>query len=147
MELNFRRFYLFFIALLCSVILNSQTIIRVEPNGNNTSNGDTWANATTIQHAINLANNNTQIWLREGTYNIASTLIINNSNISLYGGFNGIETLLNQRDFENNLTILDGQNSVKIMRFGSNDGILDGIHFRNGYVTSTVSITNDGGAL
>ena len=66
-------------------------------------------------------------------------------NLHIYGGFSGNETALNQRNWQNNITIFDGQNTVKIMRFESNNGVIDGIQFRNGFVTGTVNTTNDGG--
>ncbi len=98
-----------------------------------------------MQNAIANANANDEIWVKQGNYPVSSTLLVSLSNISIYGGFAGNETALNQRDWTNNTTVFNGQNTVKIMRFSSNNGIIDGIHFRNGFVTGTVDTTNDGG--
>ncbi|WP_334125267.1 choice-of-anchor Q domain-containing protein, partial [Empedobacter brevis] len=145
-----KPFYTFVLVhlLFLTSICYSQTIWYVSPTGAGSQNGSSWANAATIETALNNAVTNTQIWVKQGNYAISSTLISRPSNLSIYGGFLGSETLLNQRDWQNNITIFDGQGSVKIMRFQSDNGIIDGIHFRNGYVTGVVSgpgATNDGG--
>ncbi|MGO3707725.1 T9SS type B sorting domain-containing protein [Mesonia hippocampi] len=134
-----------FLIVICFSIFyaNAQSIVYVSPTG--TGNGTSWAQATDITSALASANNNTDIWLKEGSYLINSTLIVGSDNLSLYGGFVGTETSLNQRNWQNNLTTFDGQNSTKIMRINADDCILDGITFTNGFVTGSISTTNDGG--
>jgi hypothetical protein len=91
----------------------NQVYVDIDATGNN--DGSSWANAyTDIQDAINNTSLPTQIWVAEGTYlptegtGNYSTFKIENTSVALYGGFNGTETALNQRDYKNNITILSG---------------------------------------
>ena len=141
-----KKIFRFHILLFTFISLWSQAqVIRVAPTPSGSGNGSSWANASSLQNAIAIASSNSQIWVKQGDYPVSSTLLVSLSNISIYGGFAGDETALNQRDWTNNTTVFNGQNTVKIMRFSSNNGIIDGIHFRNGFVTGTVYTTNDGG--
>ena len=141
-----KKIFRFHIVLFTFISLWSQAqVIRVAPTPSGYGNGSSWANASSLQNAIAIASSNSQIWVKQGNYPVSSTLLVSLSNISIYGGFAGNETALNQRDWSNNTTVFNGQNTVKIMRFSSNNGIIDGIHFRNGFVTGTVDTTNDGG--
>ena len=141
-----KKLFRFHILLFTFISLWSQAqVIRVAPTPSGSGNGSSWANASSLQNAIAIASSNSQIWVKQGNYPVSSTLLVSLSNISIYGGFAGNETALNQRDWTNNTTVFNGQNTVKIMRFSSNNGIIDGIHFRNGFVTGTVDTTNDGG--
>ena len=141
-----KKLFRFHILLFTFISLWSQAqVIRVAPTPSGSGNGSSWANASSLQNAIAIASSNSQIWVKQGNYPVSSTLLVSLSNISIYGGFAGDETALNQRDWTNNTTVFNGQNTVKIMRFSSNNGIIDGIHFRNGFVTGTVYTTNDGG--
>ena len=141
-----KKLFRFHIVLFTFISLWLQAqVIRVAPTPSGSGNGSSWANASSLQNAIAIASSNSQIWVKQGDYPVSSTLLVSLSNISIYGGFAGNETALNQRDWTNNTTVFNGQNTVKIMRFSSNNGIIDGIHFRNGFVTGTVYTTNDGG--
>ena len=141
-----KKLFRFHILLFTFISLWSQAqVIRVAPTPSGSGNGSSWANASSLQNAIANANANNQIWVKRGTYLISGTLNPDQYNLHIYGGFAGNETALNQRDWQNNITIFNGQNTVKIMRFESNNGVIDGIQFRNGFVTGTVNTTNDGG--
>ena len=141
-----KKLFRFHILLFTFISLWSQAqVIRVAPTPSGSGNGSSWANASSLQNAIANANANNQIWVKRGTYLISGTLNPDQYNLHIYGGFAGNENALNQRDWENNITIFNGQNTVKIMRFESNNGVIDGIQFRNGFVTGTVNTTNDGG--
>ena len=134
-------FILFFITINCFAY--ARIYVSVQGSGN--GSGSSWSNASTLENAIAAAPSNTDIWVKAGNYIVNSTLLCERSGLSIYGGFTGNETALNQRDWKNNITTLDGQGTVKIMRFVSNNGIIDGIHFVNGYVTGTAHEINDGG--
>ena len=141
-----KKLFRFHILLFTFISLWSQAqVIRVAPTPSGSGNGSSWANASSLQNAIANANANNQIWVKRGTYLISGTLNPDQYNLHIYGGFAGNENALNQRDWQNNITIFNGQNTVKIMRFESNNGVIDGIQFRNGFVTGTVNTTNDGG--
>ena len=95
-------------------------IYYVSPNGNDANNGKTWATAkATVQGAMNLATSSDQIWVEEGTY-VQSSPITITSGVELYGGFNGTETSLDQRNYVLNVTILDGNDVTTILQTGVN---------------------------
>jgi uncharacterized repeat protein (TIGR02543 family) len=91
----------------------AQVYVDVDATGNN--DGTSWADAyTNLQDAIDNTNLPTQIWVAEGTYlptagtGNGKTFKLENKVAEIYGGFNGTETALDQRDFRNNVTILSG---------------------------------------
>lgn len=122
-------------------IVNFQAQIFVTPAGAGNKNGSSWANASTLQNAISNASSNSQLWIKSGVYNLTSTLTLQSSlsDIKLYGGFAGTETSLNQRNYVNNVTILDGQNTTQILVILADDIEANGITFRNGFVTGTIT--------
>jgi hypothetical protein len=92
----------------------------VRGNGGSVSNsGLSWNNAFKyLQQALTVANSGDEIWVAGGVYypddggpypldsrNATFTL---EDGVAIYGGFAGTETLLSQRDFTVNLTILSG---------------------------------------
>ncbi len=131
--------YYFLGFLLLILKLNSQIFVTQSGAGN--KSGSSWANASTLQNAISNAGSNSQLWLKSGVYNITSSLVLENniSNLKLYGGFAGTETNLNQRNYTTNLTILDGQNTTQILMLRSYNTEVNGITFRNGFVTGTIT--------
>lgn len=82
------------------------------------NNGTSWTNAyKQLQDAIDAAAAGDEIWVAKGVYKPTKThgggldmhkTFFVNKGIAIYGGFNGTETELAQRDFENNTTILSG---------------------------------------
>ncbi len=44
-----------------------------------------------------------EIWVKQGTYNIAKTILVFKV-VFLYGGFDGTETQVEPRDWVNNIT-------------------------------------------
>ncbi|MBG0770129.1 MAG: hypothetical protein H0S82_00390, partial [Anaerolineaceae bacterium] len=90
-------------------------ILYVKPGG--TGDCLSWDTACDLNTANDIAEAGTQIWVAAGTYipfsesyptsrNVAFILV---SGVSIYGGFNGTETELSQRDWETNVTILSGE--------------------------------------
>ncbi len=117
-NLNSKMLLLFF-CLLFSYAAITQTTYYVKTNGNDTNNGTSWATAfKTLQKAIATAGTNSQIWIAAGTYYPDDGPIQTNNSRdesfeiqtgqSLYGGFNGTETELSQRNWISNITILSG---------------------------------------
>lgn len=96
----------------------SSTSVTVYVDIDNTSgtyDGTSWATAyQTIQEGIDAANaaGAGEVWVAEGTYYIYTTssdsTVQLKSNVSLYGGFNGTETTVEQRDWETHMVIIDG---------------------------------------
>ncbi len=98
--------------------INDQIIYVALSNSTNQEDGYSWATAySDLQDALALAcgcNDTLQIWVAEGIYYPTTDSLDRDAtfelcnNVALYGGFAGNETDLNQRDWENNLTILSG---------------------------------------
>ena len=77
------------------------------------NDGTSWADAfTSLKSATDLAGAGVEIWVADGTYypatsdRSASFAVLNG--VKVYGGFNGTETQLTQRDWNTNATILSG---------------------------------------
>ncbi|MFK7775492.1 MAG: T9SS type A sorting domain-containing protein, partial [Saprospiraceae bacterium] len=112
------------------------------------NNGTSWQDAfNDLSEAIDSSNVNDEIWVAAGTYIPANPSLWSDTikrtfylhqDISLYGGFNGTETTLDQRDPVANVTILSGDvNGDDVVDdFDSNkdDNVINVI-----YVEATVS--------
>ena len=130
--------------------------------------GDSWPAAfKTLQEALTAANtcsNITQIWVAAGTYKpgtARTAFFAMKNNLAIYGGFNGTETLLGERNWATNETILsgdlngddwanfanNGENSHHvIVNNGLNStAILDGFTVRGGNDDSGVNGSGGGG--
>ncbi|WP_206539804.1 choice-of-anchor Q domain-containing protein, partial [Psychroserpens damuponensis] len=87
--------------------------IYVDANATGTNDGSSWANALTdIQTAIDITTPGlSEIWVAQGIYTTGSsradTFLITEL-VKLYGGFNGTETDITQRDPKTNVTVLSG---------------------------------------
>jgi hypothetical protein len=55
-----------------------------------------------------------QIWVKEDVYYLSSQITVNKI-VTILGGFDGTETQSSQRDWENNLTVIDGNDSVRCL--------------------------------
>lgn len=102
---------------------NAQIFVDIDATGNN--DGTSWANAfTSLQSAMDASDPfgySDTIWVAEGVY-LPSSVVGNapagdsryrafhsiGKNIFIYGGFNGTETSIDQRDLQNHITILSG---------------------------------------
>ncbi len=93
--------------------LSDASTYYVKPVASGNGNCSSWANACTLQSALNQAVNG-EIWAAVGTYkptDLATSRDIAfrlRTGVSVYGGFAGTETSRDQRDPEANLTILSG---------------------------------------
>lgn len=91
--------------------------------GSDLDNGRGWVNAkATIQAAINAADAGDEIWIA-GTF---SPNIIITKPVSLYGGFKGSESRLEERDINNKTSINGGGNAFEIQ---TQNVMLDGFKF------------------
>ncbi|MCI2229983.1 T9SS type A sorting domain-containing protein [Polaribacter sp. MSW13] len=131
--------------------------VNVTATGNN--DGSSWVNAfSDLQDAIAVLEDDQEIWIAQGTYipgvsDRDASFIIDNLNVKLYGGFNGTETTLQQRDFRTNETILSGDllandagtitgtlrtdNAYHVVEVNNNGAILDGLTIANGVANSS----------
>jgi hypothetical protein len=126
-------------------------IYRVAVNGvANSSCGANWTNPCDLQYALNtLASAGDELWVKQGVYtpgNGRTSTFQLKSGVALYGGFNGTETALNQRNSNpaTNGTVLSGDigtagtiadnvyNVVTISGTLSNTFVLDGFTVTGG---------------
>jgi len=134
--------------------MHPKNIIYVKQNAN--GNGSSWTDAIgNLQQAIDMplgCYDSSEVWVAAGNYYPNSVGLTNvneasfnlRNNIVLYGGFNGSETLINQRDWNVNKSILNGNvgsltdstdNSSVVVSVLMQDSIaiLDGFTIENGY--------------
>lgn len=115
---------LFLAMLVLGTMTVTAQVVYVDPNATGTGDGASWANAVTdLQSGIDLAatvattSDPIQVWVKAGTYypttgtDRQSVFTLKNA-VELYGGFDGTETLLSQRDIANNETILSADIGV-----------------------------------
>lgn len=134
----------------------------VKASATGTNNGTSWANAyTSLQSALTIAAANDEIWVAAGTYkpttgtDRAISFVMKND-LAIYGGFAGTETLLSERNYTTNVTILSGDigtvndnsdNSYHVIsNFNINStAILDGFTITKG--KASISGNQDGGGM
>jgi hypothetical protein len=96
-----------------------------------------WNTASTnVQTALNACVSGDQVWVAQGVY--FQNILLSNG-ISLYGGFQGNETSLDQRDCSHLISILDGKklNSVVTLAAKADRTTrIDGFTIRNGNATT-----------
>jgi parallel beta-helix repeat protein len=110
----------------------SPTVVRVSPTGSDEADGSSWASAKrTIGAAtMDLAVSGGEVWASGGVYPERITLL---PFVHLYGGFRGSERRLDQRDWDRNRTVLDGEQAGTVVTVrGSSYATLDGFTVRNG---------------
>lgn len=125
------------------------SIVYVKEGGAGTGLGDSWENAAaSLTDAINIAAlNRAQVWVAAGTYYGADASAENafemKQGVNVYGGFEGNEPPtfpLEERDFEHNVSILDGQQQQRVLYqpqdFIAEDSVVwDGFTIQNGRTT------------
>jgi len=76
------------------------------------NNGTSWTDAyTSLTTALANATSGDEVWIAEGTYSPGTARgnsFSHPNGCQVYGGFNGTETLLSQRDWWSNVTVLSG---------------------------------------
>jgi len=145
-----------FLLFLLFSFLNTHAQIYVNQDALGANDGTSWENAfVDLQTAIDNAQENDQVWVKGGTYKPAMSMSPDsnwfeiNHGLELYGGFDGTETLLEERDWMVNETILDGDildddvagdflsfrtdNAAHVLRiFNDERNIIDGITVTGG---------------
>ncbi|MBN1902033.1 hypothetical protein JW926_11985 [Candidatus Sumerlaeota bacterium] len=111
----------------------------VKPGGSGNQTGSDWENALgTLTKASTLAKSGDEVWVAEGTYMEGAEIKIG-SNVSFYGGFNGTEVELEQRNWKANPTIIDGNNAHQCV---INYGICNGFNITRGNTLEGGGIEN-----
>ena len=89
---------------------SGQTIRFVDMNSTGSNDGISWENAfSSLQDALGAANSGDELWVKEGVYRPdqgagiqlgdRDTSFVIPGGVSLYGGFSGDETSVEQRDW------------------------------------------------
>ena len=88
-----------------------------------------------IQSAVDAAaDSGDEIWVEQGTYVLTNSIVIDKS-LAVYGGFDGAETLREERDWANQVSIVDGNDSFRCFHVANgNDAtvVLDGLTLTRG---------------
>lgn len=148
------------------IVLDATAVLFVNASAASGGNGHSWSTAyNNLQDALAAASLNPgpeQIWVAKGTYlpttGTDRSISFNiPDNVSLYGGFAGNETKLNQRNPALNVTILSGDigvsnvntdNSYTIVTVGSSgpvNALIDGVTISGAYNNNPLS--NGGGGI
>lgn len=132
-------------------------VIHVKHDAVGANTGQSWANAfTNLQSALSVAVGESEIWVAKGTYwpgSARGTSFVLPSGVMLYGGFDGTETSLTNRNWRTNLTVLSGEigstndpgdNAFHVV-IGSSGAFLDGFTVTGGYADGTYPHNNGAG--
>ena len=160
---NYHLRYFLFILVLSLVLVNSAAyagIIYVKHDASGTNDGSSWSDAYTDLHAAySAAVSGDQVWVSAGTYKPSQTgdksAYFNLKNgVELYGGFDGTETLLQQRQWWKNITIVSGDlnnndnNTINYQDASRSDNtynIFYGDHTNNTAVVDGFTVTGGNG--
>ncbi len=132
-----KKITLIITAMFFAFCLNA-TVYFVSPQGSGVG-GTTWTTAcNTISAALDSAKSGDEIWVKQGTYTITTTLQMIDG-VNVYGGFDGTETTLSERSKDASLTIVDGSGSCMVVlgvyQGASVETIWDGLTITNGRST------------
>jgi hypothetical protein len=155
-----RKFYfeIICILILCttSSIVKAQSIRYVKSVPSGTGDGLSWVNASgNLQAMINDSNADDEVWVASGIYKPTEKIspagddrdktFILKGGVKIYGGFDGTESLLSERNIAANVAILSGDlnNSntpndgdcyhVVVALANSENVILDGFTIQHGF--------------
>lgn len=156
--------YLALLGLLLSLPLHADRIY-VSSTAAEGGDGTSWTTAYRyLQDGLKDAKNddNDEIWVTGGTYypdegsgetdgDREAVFFIRRSN-TVYGGFAGTETSLEQRDIQANVTVLSGKLTATKAEWSRHvtkiaNATIDGITITGGNADGTVSPDNEGGAI
>lgn len=105
--------------------------------------GASWMQAKDhIKAAIDAADNGDEIWVKKGIYTLVDEIIVY-KNVEIYGGVDGSESRREERDWVGNITIVDGDNSVRCFYVDDDN---NNRTIRIGATIDGFSITNGAGA-
>jgi len=150
--------------------LNKYYVNKNVVGGN--GSGDSWANAMTeLSDALDASGSTTtEIWVASGTYipgtSTSDSFNLTIDDLKIYGGFDGTENLISDRNVLANPTILSGDingddgnifgffrsntdridNSYNIVKVNANNVIIDGFQINNGMANGSGTL-NYGSAI
>jgi len=141
--------------------------VNLNATGNN--DGSSWSNAfIDLQDALAIQTSGDEVWVAAGTYKPGSNTGLSfliNTGLKIYGGFNGTETSLSQRDWRINETILSGdlngnddanitylnstrdENSYHVVRVLGENTLIDGFTVKDGHANSATIDGKNGAGI
>ncbi len=134
-----------------ALTISAPSVLYVRSTANGTPNGSSWANAfTNLNEALNLASGCTEIWVASGTYRPTSVdgILVPyrmKSGVGIYGGFAGNESTRAQRNWTNNLTILDAGGQGRLIYNYASTVPITGLAVLDGFTLA--GATNNDAAL
>lgn len=130
------KVHVLILSMILCVFFANATTYYVKNDGNDDNTGLDWDNAyQTITKAMKHVSDNDEIWIAAGFYQEIYIIRVH-ENVTIYGGFNGTEGSLSERNIADNQVIIDGAAKFRCI---TNSGTLDGLYIQNG-------ITDDSGA-
>lgn len=152
------------LALLDGRPVAGQSAVRyVKSNGVASGACGSWAAACTLDYALSQAVAGDELWLMAGVYTPTvgvgqSSSFTLPSGVAIYGGFAGVETLRDQRNYTTNVVILTGDvgvpgnasdNAYHVVTAVNVDAntVVDGVTIRNGNANGSNSATQSGGGM
>jgi hypothetical protein len=109
--------------------------VYVSPSGSDANDGTTWATAKqSIRAALRAVAMDGAVWVREGVYQAGLDIP---SHVSLYGGFQGAEDRLEQRDYFHHASVIAGDGGGTLISISSTAQTVrvDGFTIRGGGAT------------
>ncbi|MDX1476759.1 MAG: hypothetical protein R3301_03600, partial [Saprospiraceae bacterium] len=154
--------------LLCILLHTGYSQVYVDINATGANDGTSWTDAYTDLNVALTNTTNDDLWIAAGVYKRVNCnpcsasdreqAFLLKNNVALYGGFNGTETDLSQRDFVGNPTILSGDigvpgdstdNAYRVVIAENVDAtaILDGLIIEEGNADGSFGFSAGGGIL
>ena len=152
-----RRYFALFLVTIWAVPVHAAVWYVDIDNAAQEQDGTSWATAfNRIQEGIDAAfdDDGGEVWVAEGTYDHASEFeggeIQLLPNVDLYGGFDGTETVRDERDWVEHLTTIDGsaarggEKASSVIVANEQAEVLDGFMVTGGHAMGELE---DGGGL
>jgi hypothetical protein len=133
------------LSLVCSTPADC-AVIHVKPTGWDANDGLTWETAKrSVSAGLDAAEPGDEVWVSAGTY---YECIVLTPGVGLFGGFTGLETSRSARNWQTNVTILDGRQKGDVVTatVGSPPTTrIDGFTVRNGLygIEGCLTVTNN----
>ncbi len=158
-----KRYFTLVFLFSITALLPAQSILYVNPSASGAGTGSSWADAfTDLQSALNAWVPQAEIWVAGGVYHTDTAGIDRSktfeimSGMRLYGGFQGIESSLSERDWMAYPTIIDGDIGVQgdstdntyvlfTMNSPNDSTLLDGFYFE--HAVNNQAGSNSGSAI